>query len=114
MNAAAKALSQGLVIASAPTQVSRITLSKNLIIILSLIALTVTSALSIITVADDNRIAIGNLASLQQTRDDFHTTYSQLLLEENTWASAGRVETIAQQNLGMLQPDLKQVVMIQP
>ena len=114
MNAAARALIEGLDIANAPERVKHITLSRNAVIILSLVIPIVISALMMITVADNNRIAIGNLASVMQTREDLHTTYGQLLLEENTWACAGRIETIAQQNFGMQQPDPKKVIMIQP
>lgn len=114
MNAAARALTEGLVIANAPARVRHITLSGNAIIILSLVIAIVISALMMITVADNNRIAIGNLSSLQQVQSSLQTTYGQLLLEENTWASAGRIETIAQQDLGMVQPDPKKVIMIQP
>jgi cell division protein FtsL len=114
MNAAARALTEGLVIANAPARVKHITLSGNAIITLSLVMAIVISALMMITLVDNNRIAIGDLNSLQQDESNLQTTYGQLLLEENTWASAGRIETIAQQDFGMQQPDPKKVIMIQP
>jgi cell division protein FtsL len=113
MNAAARILSEGLVIANAPARVRHITLSKSALLMLSLVISIVKSALMMITVADNNRIAVGDLTSLQQKQENLLTTYSQLLLEENTWASAARIETIAQKQFGMQQPDPKKVIIIQ-
>src|SRR5688572_11286216 len=114
MNAAARALSEGLSFATTPVHVRYITLSRQVLITLSLVIAIIISALMMITVADHNRIAVGDLASLLRTQTELHTTYGQLLLEENTWASAARIETIAQQKFGMIQPDLKKVVIIKP
>ena len=114
MNAAARALAHGIGITTTLTAVRRITLSKNVITIFSLVAVIVISALAVITVADNNRIAFGNLATMQQNRDDLQTTYGQLLLEENTWSSPARVEAIASQTLGMSQPDQHKVIIIKP
>jgi cell division protein FtsL len=114
MNAAARALAQGIDISSAPTSVRRLSLSKHNIMFFTLVFAIVISALGVITLADMNRIAFGDLATLQQSRDDLQTTYGQLLLEENTWSSPARVETIANQNLGMSQPDQQKVIIIKP
>jgi cell division protein FtsL len=113
MNAAARALTEGLIVANTPMRVKHITLSGNAIITLSLVVAIVISALMMVTIADNNRIAIGDFASLQQDQNALQTTYGQLLLEENTWASAGRIETIAQHDLRMRQPDPKKVIMIE-
>jgi cell division protein FtsL len=112
MNAAARILSEGLVIANAPARVRHITLSKSTLFILSLVLAVVVSALMMITVADVNRIAVGDLTTLQQKHENLLTTYSQLLLEENTWASAARIETIATQQFGLQQPDPKKVIIL--
>jgi cell division protein FtsL len=114
MNAAARALAHGIVIASAPTAIRRITISKSNMLFLSLILSIVISALSLITITDNNRIAFGDLATLSQASNDLETKYGQLLLEENTWSAPARVEAIAQQNFGMSQPDPQEVVIIKP
>jgi len=114
MNAAAKALSESLVFIATPSNTKAITLSKQMFLILTLAIAIIISALMLITVSDDNRINVGQLAQLQQTRDDLKTTYNQLLLEENTWAAPARVQTIAQKNFGMAQPDPKKVIIVNP
>jgi cell division protein FtsL len=112
MNAAARVLSESLDFIVTPSRTKAITVSKQMMLILTLITLIIISALMLITISDENRINIGKLAALQQNHDDLKTTYNQLLLEENTWDSPARVQKVAQDALKMSQPDPKQVIII--
>jgi len=112
MNAAARALAQGLTIAANPASVKRIALSRQAILILSLVFAIVVSALSLVTIIDSNRIAFGTLSELQKTQEQLLVQRGQLLLEENTWAAPDRVESIARQNLALAQPTPQQVVIL--
>lgn len=110
MNAAVRALTQGILIAGDRTH--PITLSKQYILISLLFIAVMLSAVSIVYVTDSNRHLFNDLQVLQQNRDNLNTQYGQLLLEQNTWASPARVQQIAQQQMNMSLPAPKDVEMV--
>ena len=70
------------------------------------------SALSVIYVKALQRNLYSELQASQQERDSLKTAWSQLLLEENTWAAPVRIQTLAQQGLGMEIPQTKATVLL--
>lgn len=70
------------------------------------------SALSVIYVKALQRNLYSELQASQQERDSLKTEWSQLLLEENTWAAPVRIQTLAQQGLGMEIPQSKSIVLL--
>ncbi len=114
MNAAARALTQGIVVATSPAQLRALALSRQAMMTLALLFSIVISALSIITLSDCNRKMVGELASLQQDRNQIQTQYGQLLLEKNTWVAPSRVEKSAKQDEGLVFPNAQQIVYIHP
>ena len=114
MNAAARALTQGIVIAASPAHIRALVLSKQTLTTFLLLFSIVISALSVITLSDSNRKMIGQLSSLQQDRNLIQTQYGQLLLEKNTWITPSRVEHIAKQDDGLVFPNAQKVVIIHP
>ena len=113
MNAAARILNESLIIATHPDQLKRIIFSKQMLLLAGLIGALMLSVLGVITIADKNRIEIGELSSLAHNRNEILTHYNQLLLEENTWAAPARIENLAQTKYSMVQPDPKKVIVIQ-
>lgn len=109
MNAAARALTQGTFTSF---NVSSLTLSSQTIGIILLIIAVLSSALSVVYVKNLNRQLFCELHTLKQTRDELHIESDRLSLEQNTWASSTRVQTIAQQQLNMTQPTSKDVVLV--
>lgn len=112
MNAAARALTQGIVIAASPARIRALSLSRQASTLLLLVFSIIISALSIITLSDSNRKMIGEMASLQQDRNILETQYGQLLLEKNTWISPSRVERAAKQDSNLTSPNPQKVVII--
>lgn len=114
MNAAARALSQGIVIAASPAHIRALALSKQTLTTFLLIFSIVISALSVITLSDSNRKMVGQLQTLQQDRNLISTQYGQLLLEKNTWVAPSRIERVAKQTDGLVFPNPQKVVIIHP
>lgn len=107
MNAAARALSQGSLTEGQAWTFSTQTLGMILLLIAVL-----ASALAVVYVKTLQRDLFSELQSAQQTRDTLHTEWGQLLLEQNTWAAPVRVQALAQQQLAMIVPTSKDVVMV--
>jgi len=107
MNAAARALSQNSLVEGQAWNFSVQTLGMVLLLIAVL-----ASALAVVYVKALQRELFSELQSTQQTRDTLHTEWGQLLLEQNTWAAPVRVQALAQQQLGMVVPTSKDVVMV--
>lgn len=110
MTSATRTLTHGIGISHSRTQ--SIALTTPMIGLMSLIAALLISAFSVIYVSDLNRQAFSELSTLQHSRNHLYTQWGQLLLEENTWASPERIETVAKQDLGMIIPSAKNVVII--
>lgn len=73
----------------------------------------VISALSVVYVQAQNRILFSQLSSLQNIRNASHVEWGQLLLEESTWSTQARIQQIAEQQLGMVAPKQKNIVIVQ-
>lgn len=109
MNAAARALAQGS-LANGNSRSWTFSVHTCGLILLMLAVLA--SALTVIYVKDLQRGLFSELQGLEQTRDSLHVQASQLLLEQNTWAAPVRVQSMAQQQLGMVVPVTKDIVTI--
>lgn len=70
------------------------------------------SGLAVIYLADINRrmsITVENAMSVQ---NQLHTEYGKLLLEQSTWSSQARVQSLAAEKLQMQAPANNQVVIV--
>jgi cell division protein FtsL len=77
-----------------------------------LAALLVVSAIAVIELRHENRVAFARLQSLQQQRDALDVEWGKLLLEEGAWAQHQRLENTARTKLGMRLPQSEQIVMV--
>ncbi len=73
--------------------------------IVSVVALVLITALSLIYVKDLNRQLYSELESFRQNHEELKIQKDQLLLEQNTWAAQARVQEIALTRLNMTLPD---------
>ena len=85
--------------------------SENVIAIVLLVAVLV-SALGLIYVKDSNRRLMGQLQTIQMTREQLHISWSQLLLEEGAWTAQTRIQQIATRQFGMVMPGDKSIVVV--
>jgi cell division protein FtsL len=76
--------------------------------------LVMASAFSVIYAKHQSRKLFVELQTLHKARDDMDIEWGQLQLEQSTLATHSRVEKTAGNKLGMVIPDAKQVVILQP
>lgn len=79
-----------------------------------LVTSVVISALSMVYVRHQHRIAYTILHAEQQRRDALADEWGQLLIEENLWSFPHRIEKDASKQLSMRAPNLDEVVFIEP
>ena len=70
------------------------------------------SALAVVYSVFDSRMKFDALESLRAEHMALQMAWGQYLLEESTWASYNRVETIATEELSMKIPESSQVVLV--
>lgn len=67
-------------------------------------ALVFLSALKVVTTRYETRLLVMALQALKTQRDDLEREWTQLLLEQSTWSTHGRVEKSARSRLNMTVP----------
>lgn len=72
----------------------------------------VACALGVITAQHQARKLFGELEAEQATERKLATEWSQLQLEQGTWATNRRVEQVASNRLGMRLPDAASTVVV--
>jgi cell division protein FtsL len=76
---------------------------KNIIFWLLFIAMFF-SAFQVVMSRHEARTLFVEIQALEKTRDDLNEEWTRLLLEQSTWATDVRIETIARNELGMRPP----------
>jgi cell division protein FtsL len=72
------------------------------------------SALGVIYAKHEARIRFYELQKLTRERDDLDIEWGQLQLEQSTWATHGRVEQVARDDLHMTIPQAGELRLVQP
>jgi len=72
------------------------------------------SALGVVYAVNESRHLLNELQTLENRRNDLQVEWGQLLLEQSSLVSQGRVEDIAVAELGMKIPDMENTVMVRP
>jgi cell division protein FtsL len=110
MNAAAKAIHQSNLFSG---HLSDMRLSKQLSLVLSLLLAVLLSALAVIYVTNGHRISFSELQRLEQQSQQLQLQWGQLLLEQASLATPGRVEQLAVEKLQMKLPANKDTFVLQ-
>ncbi len=92
--------------------ISAATFSRQTCITVALLAVLVSSALTVVYANHLNRSLFIDLKALQKQRDYYQVEWSQLLLEQSAWGALSRVETLAASDLALKVPDPQDVVII--
>ena len=79
-----------------------------------LLAVVVACALAVITSQHRARRIFSELETAQAAQQKLNEEWTQLQLEQGTWATNKRIESIASKRLGMRQPDASNTVVITP
>lgn len=72
----------------------------------------IASGIAVVWARHRNRAAFVELSKLQNQRDALNVEFGRLELEQATWASPSRIETVARGQLGMISPPPASVEMI--
>jgi len=79
-----------------------------------LLAFVILCALGVITSQHQARKAFSELEGEQAIAKKLAEEWTQLQLEQSTWATNKRVEAVASKQLGMRLPDSKSTVIVNP
>jgi cell division protein FtsL len=79
-----------------------------------LLAVAIACALAVITSQHRARRIFSELETAQAAQQKLNEEWTQLQLEQGTWATNKRIESIASRRLGMRQPDASNTVVITP
>ena len=109
MNAAARLVQQGIL--SKGFIVSLLLTRAQMTIFILVLAL-LASGLGIIYTAQETRSLHAALQHNSIDQDRLHVQWGQLLLERGAWIMQDRIQHIAEEQLGMVVPDHKSVVII--
>jgi cell division protein FtsL len=72
------------------------------------------SSLGVVYAKHEARARFYELQKLTQRRDDLEIEWGQLQLEQSTWATHGRVEQVARDDLRMTIPQAGELRLVQP
>lgn len=78
----------------------------------ALLLLLLLSALGVVYTKHQSRVLFSQLEALENRRDAFNAEWSQLQLEQSTWATHARIEGIAEAQLEMVQPSMDRIVIM--
>ena len=79
-------------------------MNRRVVILVSLLALNVASAIAVVYSTHATRELFNELQSARLTQDQLNSEWAQIQLEDSAWASPDRVSQVARNKLGMIQP----------
>ena len=85
---------------------------KQWLSLIFLLAITTSSATGVIYTTHKNRYLLNELQQLEKQRNELQVEWGQLLLEQSSLVSGGRIENLAIAELGMTIPNTENVVVV--
>ena len=82
------------------------------IVVFILISLVFLSAMQLVLTRHEARRLFVEIQSLEKIRDSLNEEWGRLQLEQSTWATDGRVESIARTRLAMKIPSINSKVIV--
>jgi cell division protein FtsL len=83
------------------------------IIFLTLLGVTVFfSAIEVVIARHDTRKLFVEIQRLEKDRDDLNEEWGRLQLEQSTWATDARIESVSKTELHMIEPETRSVLLI--
>jgi cell division protein FtsL len=94
-------------------ETTKVVPAKQQLFVGAFIVLLVVSAFSVIYLKDLSRRMFIHYQNLQQVQQQDEIEWSKLLLEQGAWSTQARVQDIAANDLNMVMPAMKDVVIIE-
>lgn len=83
------------------------------IVFLTLLGVTVFfSAVEVVIARHDTRKLFVEIQRLEKDRDDLNEEWGRLQLEQSTWATDARIESVSKTELHMIEPEMRSVLLI--
>lgn len=79
-----------------------------------LVGLLLLSAVALVFVQHRHRALYVELQSLERERDSLDVEWGKLQLEQSTWATHERIESLARNRLGLRVPPISETVLVTP
>ena len=70
------------------------------------------SAVKVVIVRHDTRKLFVEIQNLERDRDSLNEEWGRLQLEQSTWATDARIESISKNELHMIEPIIRSVTLI--
>lgn len=77
-----------------------------------MIAAVFASAIEVVLCQHESRKLFVQIQELENIRDHLNEQWGRLQLEQSTWATADRIESLARNKLGMREPDVNNMVLL--
>ena len=79
-----------------------------------LIAANMLSAIGVVFARHEHRQLFIQLSKLEKARDELNIEFGRLQLEQATWAESNRIDQVARTRLGMVFPEIVDIVVVRP
>jgi len=70
------------------------------------------SAIKVVIARHDTRRLFVEIQKLEKDRDNLNEEWGRLLLEQSTWATDARIESVSKTELHMIEPKIRSVMLI--
>ena len=70
------------------------------------------SAIEVVVAQHQVRKLFVEIQGLQQVRDELNEEWGRLQLEQSTWATDDRIESLARMQSGMIEPDTNSLILL--
>lgn len=84
---------------------------KNFLRIIFIVVVFV-SAIEVVVAQHQVRKLFVEIQGLKQVRDELNEEWGRLQLEQSTWATDDRVESLARMQLGMTEPNMNSLILL--
>ncbi len=82
------------------------------LVMVVLVAAVFASAIEVVLCQHESRKLFVQIQALDRARDKLNEQWGRLQLEQSTWATADRIETLARTKLGMHEPDVNDTILL--
>lgn len=89
------------------------TKSRPVLLCSVFVVVCVASALALIYTKHESRKLFVELESLTNERDELNIEWGQLQIEQSTWATHGRIEQVANDELSLVRPEAEETYVIE-
>jgi cell division protein FtsL len=87
--------------------------TQPLLLLLALAIVCVISAVALVYTKHESRDLFVELEQLTRERDELNIEWGQLQIEQSTWATHGRIERVALEELALTRPKSTEIYLIE-